>query len=54
VELRECTELVPGTFYPTAVGIMVPINLIDELVSALGAAKAKAIALGLLSERRQP
>jgi hypothetical protein len=47
VELRECTELVPGTYYPTAIGIMVPVDLVDDLVSALMAAKAKAIALGL-------
>jgi hypothetical protein len=48
VELRECTELVPGTYYPTAVGLMLDVALVDELVSALEAAKAKAIALGLL------
>jgi hypothetical protein len=48
VEIREVTEVFPGTGFPTKAGVLMPVDLVDELASALVAAKAKAIALGLL------
>jgi hypothetical protein len=52
VELREVTELVAGTSFPTKNGVLVPVEIIDDLIDALVATKAKAIALGLFSEGR--
>jgi hypothetical protein len=52
VEIRETTEICPGTAFPTKSGVVVPIGLVDELIEALTAAKAKAVALGLFSEGR--
>jgi hypothetical protein len=50
VEIREATELLTGSgaFFPAGAGVKVPLDLIDDMIEALTAAKAKAIALGLL------
>jgi hypothetical protein len=48
-EIRECTASVPGNYWPTAAGVSLAADKLDELIAALSKARARAVSLGLLS-----
>jgi Transcriptional Coactivator p15 (PC4) len=52
VEVRECTSVIPGTYFPTANGITLDVELLSELVAALQAAEREARKRGLLPSGR--
>ncbi len=54
IEIREYTEVCPGTSFPTKSGVIMPVDLVDDLIGALAAAKDRASSLGLLSRRTKP
>ena len=51
IEIREVTEICAGTGFPTKSGVLVPVELVDDLIGALGLAKDRASSLGLLARR---
>ncbi len=51
LELRELTATIPGIYFPTSAGVMVPIENLDELLETIQKAKVEAIARGFLTGR---
>jgi hypothetical protein len=49
VEIRECTAVIAGKFWPTSTGVQIEVAKLPELIAALKSIEAAARARGLLA-----